>query len=759
MEGVVCMKRYAREDDKKIEPLRHYLRRVRRTFGYLARRKPRLLVCYALRVALALFKRAWRWFRPVIPAALTILLLSVWLATVMEPGEGSFFVDALALLVFLAVIFFADALEVAYSLLRHKDIEQFGDTTGSILQQMHAKEDLIYEGREWLVTAMIVFITLIGEFQHVYIPTLQIVRWHVYWHRFPVPDLLWVPVIHFAVHSTTLFSIFFTTLPVLWLAQGPSKKVARRFPQRMIEFGALLWYFGIRSVGWFTRNFGLDFPTDHVSLLWEKIANLHDDSNLRPSDHHYFVASVQRYGYALHDLQLRICVDKDGGCTIEQRILYYVLTRPGNVFERRLNFENSRQLSFKQITAKAFRVDVIGETGTPGRVEQVMDALDLIADKTRAASPEMARIPVICASLDVVSTDRDRDADPMRYEQSTQPEDKETKAGKDKAEKQKPGNPETERKEDGKKDAEKQQAEKKEVDRQEPEKKDAEKQAAEKQDAEKQQAEMSEAANKAADDSKTAQPPLPAANQAPGAPGNTPDSAAGPTGKPAPPPVPPQPPAPPTAVKDPTGSAGAASAPAAAPTASAGAHADDKAKSKVMHYRIDTRGAIPSDEKAFAILAEFQTTWSAGAFDVVENKPDNFYMNVDSPCRRYRLTVYTHKDCLLRPAEVTADAICGSGSHWGERDRMQNSFSPDPEIPLAIHCDLKYPFPGTKYKLLWEWLKDPHKPEEKPNENEEKKELQRGTAPAATPGVADCAHELIPDHKTLQPDFHLDQRG
>jgi hypothetical protein len=725
MEGVVCMKRYAREGDKKTEPLRRYLHRVQRILQYLARRKRRLLVCYALRVALALFKRAWRWFRPVIPAALTILLLSAWLATVTAPGEeGSFFPDVLAMFFFLSVIFFADALEVAYSLLRHKDIDQFGDTTGSILEQMHAKEDLIYEGREWLVTAMIVFITLIGEFHHAYILLFRISQGHLIWYRHQFRDELSIPAIHLSVHSTTLFSIVFTTLPVLWLAQGPSKKVARRFPQRMIEFGSRLWYFGIRSVGWFTDAFGLDYPTEHISSLWEKFANLHDDSNLRPSDHHYFVASVQRYGYALHDLQLRICVDKDGGCTIEQRILYYVLTRPGNVFERRLNFENSRQLSFKQIAAKAFRVDVIGETGTPGRVEQVMAALDLIADKSRAATPEMARIPVICASLDVVSTDRDRDADPMRYEQSTEPEENEKKDEKDKAEKEKQGNPKTEKEEAGRKAAEKQEAEKKE---------------AEKKEAEKQEAEKNEAAKKAADDGKTAESPSPAA-PAGNTPGDKPASADGsaavPTGKSAPPPG--QPPAPSAEVKNATGSAGAASAPAPGP-ASAGTPTADKAKSKVMHYRIDTRGAIPSDEKAFAILAEFQTTWSAGAFDVVENKPDNFYMNVDSPCRRYRLTVYTDKDCLLRPAEVTADAICGSGSHWGERDRMQNSFSPDPEFPLAIHCDLKYPFPGTKYKLLWEWLKDPHKPEEKPNENEEKKELQRAAAPATATGVADCA--------------------
>jgi hypothetical protein len=172
----------------------------------------------------------------------------------------------------------------------------------------------------------------------------------------------------------------------------------------------------------------------------------------------------------------------------------------------------------------------------------------------------------------------------------------------------------------------------------------------------------------------------------------------------------------------PTSAAPAAAAPAATPVAPAAkptpaaaiapATPADTARPKIMHYRIDTHGSISSDEKAFAILAEFRTTWSPGAFDMADLGPDSFYMNIDCPCWRYRATIETTDECTLRPAEVNADAVCGSDPHWGERNRFQHALDYDPDSPLGIHCDLRYPFPGTKYELLWKWTRKSDLPEE-----------------------------------------------
>ncbi len=493
------------------------------------------------------------------------VLITVWLTTVIvnstmvnctivnsktlnSTRSRSLLLEVLALIVCLAIIFFADALEIAYSLLRHKDVEQFGETTGSIFAEMRSNEDLVYEGREWLVTAMIVCFTLIvGEFDPVYWPS---------WHgAVAIPNLEGIPVIG-TIRAATVFSIFSTTIPILWLAQGPSKKIARRFPQRMVDAGALVWLLPIKFVGWVTNLLRLDEPTKVVVQWWEKVANLHDDSNLRPSDLHYFLASVQRYGYALYDIQMQITVDEDGSCAILQRLVYYVINRPCNVFDRRLTFPKAKQCSFEKITAKAYRVGVIGETGPPGREQQVLRTLNLIADRSMADSPEVSKLTEIKASLDII----------------------------------------------------------------------------------------------------------------PALDGVDPNNAAPDAARPAP-----------------------------------SAHSTSAIDSGRLHYRIDTCGSISSQEKAFALLVEFNSSWSAGAFEMKAHGSDFFYMNIDCPCQRYSLTVDTTEECRFRPVEVTAAAICGADPHWGERDRLQRSLAFDSASPEGIHCDLKYPFPGTKYQLLWKW--------------------------------------------------------
>lgn len=510
---------------------------------------------------------------PMIPSCiLGALLLAIWVASMMQdPHEGSLFLHIFAVLAWLAVIFFADALEVAYSLLRHKDIDQFGETTGSILKQMHDKEDAVYEGREWLVTAMIVFITVIVEFDQIYLPFPNPLKGD--WHRvIPIPLYFrWIPI-----RTTTIFSIFFTTFPILWLAQGPSKKIARRFPQRMVDAGSLIWLFVIRPVGWLTDFLKLNKPTELGARLWERIAGLKDDGSLRPSDLHYFLVSVQRYGYAQHDIQMRVSVAGDGSATIEQRLVYYVIDRPCNIFERRLAFSKAEPCAFEQVTAKAYRMDVIGEIGFPEETSKILETLDLIADKTKAGLPCITCLEEIPAVINVVPVADEKDPsvhpasdeknpDPMRYRI----------------------------------------------------------------------------------------PPAVTA-EAP-APGHDPVSLEGGN------------------------------------------------EMNLMHYRIDTRGTIPSNEKAFALLVEFKSTWGAGAFDMEERGSDFFYMYIDCPCKRYSLTVDTTADCLLRPGEVDAEAICGSDPHWGERDRLQRSLSLDADSPNGIHCDLPYPFPGTKYQLGWKW--------------------------------------------------------
>src|SRR5271155_3707061 len=95
---------------------------------------------------------AWLWMlvgtslRTAITIVPLVVLLSVWINT--ERMYGIQYIQNLFLLmVLLAIVFFADALEVAYSLLRYKLLDQFSGTTAWILGEMHKNEDLVYEAR------------------------------------------------------------------------------------------------------------------------------------------------------------------------------------------------------------------------------------------------------------------------------------------------------------------------------------------------------------------------------------------------------------------------------------------------------------------------------------------------------------------------------------------------------------------------------------------------------------------------------------
>jgi hypothetical protein len=491
------------------------------------------------------------------------ILCATWITSMgQQMNAGSIILHFLAMSAWLAVIFFSDALEVSYSLLRHKDIDQFGETTGSILKQMHDNEDTVYEGREWLVTLMIVLITVIVDFDHIYVPFPHPLKGD--WFHFVIVQLqdqyAWLPI-----RTTTIFSILFTTFPVLWLAQGPSKKIARRFPQRMVDAGSLVWLFVVRPVGWITDFLRLNGPSALIAHSWERIAGLKVDANLRASDQHYYLTSIQRYGYALHDIQMRVTVGSSGEATIEERLVYYVITRPCNVFDRRLSFSRAKPCTFEQVTAKAYWMEVIEEIGSPEDTQAILETLDSIADKTKTVPESLAK-EEIKAAIHVIPISDEKDPNQMRYRTSPLEEE--------------------------------------------------------------------------------------------------------------------------------------STAPAPAP-GSASAKAPDEMK--LVHYRIDTGGSIPTGDKAFALVVEFKATWSGGAFDMIPGGPDFFYMIIDCPCKRYRLTVDTTGDCELRPSGVGANATCGSDPHWGERDRLQRSFDMDPGSPNGIHCNLEYAFPGITYELSWKW--------------------------------------------------------
>jgi hypothetical protein len=462
----------------------------------------------------------WRPFKVLVPCSLALFLLLVWFKTELHstpqsPTPGTrLAVHLFVVIVLLIFIFFADAMEVAYSLLRYKDIEQFSGTTARILKEMHKNESLVYEAREWLVTILIVAITLILEFDHVYSP-------------FSGNEIVFPVIPGFPpLSAPKFFSLLFGTLPVLWLVQGPSKRVARECPQKMLDAGVIVWLL-VKGVGKGIEFFGLENPTRLASWVLTRDGGFRDESNLKPSDHAYFVSSLQRYGYALHNIALHVTIGPRGGCTIRQRVVYYVIARTHNIFTRKLTLDAPSK-GFRLERSEVYRAPTLGDVDPNGNKEIFKQLNGLAADPPQIP-PKFEKLLV--SPIVIQSTD--------------------------------PGNP------------------------------------------------------------------------------------------------------------------------------------------RLCKYHVDTRGAIPEDLAAFALLAEFTTDWCDGAFKWTPGESDFFYTKFYSPCYCFQLTLETEAGCSFVLSDVTSEAICGENLHRGEQDRLVRSLVLDAAHPNAVHCELHYPFPGTDYYLRW----------------------------------------------------------
>lgn len=318
-----------------------------------------------------------------IPFALALFLLSVWVASDLhsdkaDEATGSrLLLHLFVLVVLLVFIFFADALEVAYSLLRYRPLEQFSGTTARVMREMHDDEPLVYEAREWMVTILIVVITLIVDFDHIYLPfRAQEIKFP------PIPRLPDIP-------AGKLFSLLFATIPVLWIAQGPSKRVARERPQKMLELGTFMWWL-VKKVGAATEACGLNQPGDLVAGQMLKNEGFGEDSNLKPSDYAYFLASAERYGYTLHDISVQITINKDGSCEVTEGLVYYVICDFYQVFVRKLVFAQP-STGFTSRIEKAFAVDRIKVADPSGKKSKIFEVLDLIARSSYDGVQELAR--------------------------------------------------------------------------------------------------------------------------------------------------------------------------------------------------------------------------------------------------------------------------------------------------------------------------------------------------------------------------------
>jgi hypothetical protein len=128
---------------------------------------------------------------------------------------------------------------------------------------------------------------------------------------------------------------------------------------------------------------------------------------------------------------------------------------------------------------------------------------------------------------------------------------------------------------------------------------------------------------------------------------------------------------------------------------------EDPSNLKRVHYRIDTHGSVDASSGAFALFADFKTSWMANAFHFKDGESDSFFMNFACPCYRYRLTIDFEPACKVQISDIEAQALCSRDPHWGEQERLRHSLIFSSKAPQGLACELKYPFPGTTYRFDW----------------------------------------------------------
>lgn len=270
------------------------------------------------------WRKIWIVFRCLFLLAWILLLMDMWVGKGQDSGAAAplilLMVGLVVLLLF--VLFLLEALEIAYTILRDRHADEFSSEANDLIEKMKGSEYLVYEAREWLATLIVVAITLTTEFDDKNIPSFLGLAGHYEYIWRPIPLLL-------------------TTLPVLWFAQGLGKTCAKASPLKILMWWpvrGLAWPL-TKVMGWLIRTTGLYLPGKLLGTPLEHQISSGDQPLLRPSDEGFFLAGLQRYGFAIHELSISITLKKDGSCAIEERLVWYLLRYTGNYFSRKLFFD------------------------------------------------------------------------------------------------------------------------------------------------------------------------------------------------------------------------------------------------------------------------------------------------------------------------------------------------------------------------------------------------------------------------------------
>jgi hypothetical protein len=269
------------------------------------------------------------------------LLIFVWLFNTEQPWQHKL----LGLVVICLLCFLLEGVELAFTELHDKDSERLPDNIKGVVAEVNRRRAEFYDARELLVVILLVSITILSDNTKISLPIIG-----------PTSDRRW----------TLGFSLVFTSLIVIWLAQGPSKMLATTNSAAFLRFCEFpsLWRLLIKPLAWTMSKLRLNSPSELIVgriLAVSKPDGTSAERNLPPSRHSFYLDALKCYGYSYHFADDVVAVSGDGS-VFEHRCLLYV-TKSGerSSFSLKYDFDGPI-LDVQEEAVDVYSVPMFGET-------------------------------------------------------------------------------------------------------------------------------------------------------------------------------------------------------------------------------------------------------------------------------------------------------------------------------------------------------------------------------------------------------------
>jgi hypothetical protein len=218
-----------------------------------------------------------------------------------------------ASVILLVLYLVVEAMEIALTQLTAGASDSIPNRDQALIADIGKNSDLFYEAREWLVILLIIGLTIFSDFEKLYLGNSLVIT---------------------SRGASVAFSLVFTTVIVVWIAQSPGKTNARKDPVRWMELCAKLWP-PLKVLGSAMEQAGLFAPGQQISrLLKAFLPKMHGVSALRTSQDDFYLTSLKRYGYALHALSDEIEIGDEGGAKHRQVGMFYIVAGNRTKFVR-----------------------------------------------------------------------------------------------------------------------------------------------------------------------------------------------------------------------------------------------------------------------------------------------------------------------------------------------------------------------------------------------------------------------------------------